>query len=114
MKNWSAIEKTLAALAAVVFVVVAGLGVVALRTDDSRQLPEGCEGAILDDDLEADDSPADALRVFVQSRTDFPIDDSWVLESDDGGAYVFVSDRGGHFEVEVRDGLVRRFMKCPD
>lgn len=114
MKNWSAIEKALAGLAVLVFVVVAGLGVMAWRADDSELLPEGCEGAAIDDDLEADTSPADALRTFVQSRTDFPIDDSWILESNDEGAYVFVSENGGHFEVEVRKGLVRRFMKCPE
>lgn len=114
MKNWSLVEKVLAAVAVVVFSGVVVLGVLAMRTDSGEALPEGCEGATLDSDLDADASPVDALRVFVQSRSDFPIDDSWVLESDTDGKYVFVSDNGGHFEIEVSGGLVRRFMKCPE
>ncbi len=114
MKNWSVLEKVLAAVAVVVFLGVAILGVVAWRSDDGEALPDGCEGSSHESDIEADASPVDALRVFVQSRTDFPIDDSWVLESDTDGNYVFVSDEGGHFEVEISSGLVRRYMKCPD
>lgn len=113
VKNWTVVDKILAGVAVVVFLAVGGLAVVALRSDNDEALPEGCDGAILDDDLVGDDSPVDALRLFVQSRTDYPTDDSWILESDSDGAYVFVSDNGGHFEVEVRDGIVRRFMKCP-
>jgi hypothetical protein len=115
VQNWTVIEKVLAAVAVVVFVAVAALGVLALVSDgDDEALPEGCEGARLDSDLEAESSPVDALRIFVQSRPgDFPVDDSWVLESDDRGVFVFVSEQGGHYEVEVRDGLVRRFLMCP-
>lgn len=116
MKEWSLVEKVLAALAVVVFVGVAVLGVVAWRSDDDdgTAVPEGCEGSTLDSDLGSDDTPVDALRRFVQSRPElFPVDDSWVLESDDDGVYVFVSENGGRYEVEVQRGLVRRYLSCP-
>jgi hypothetical protein len=117
MSTWSPFEKGLAVVAALVFVGVAVLGVVAWRSggDDEGAVPEGCDGATLDSELTSDDGPIDALRHFVQARPEaFPVDDSWVLESDDAGAYVFVSDSGGRFEVEVRRGLVRRYLSCPD
>lgn len=116
MRDWSPLEKALAAVAALVAVVVVVLAVWAWRSGgDDEAVPEGCVGETLDSELTADASPADALRGFVQARPElFPVDDSWVLESDDGGAYVFVSDNGGQFEVEVRDGLVRRFLSCPE
>lgn len=107
------LDRVLAGLAVMVLIVVVGLAVVAVRRDNDRALPEGCEGAVLEDDLVGDESPVDALRLFVQSRSDYPLDDSWVLESDADGAYVFTSDNDGYYEVEVRDGIVRRFMKCP-
>lgn len=114
VKNWSTLEKALAGLAAVIVLVVVVLGVVAWRSgEDEVSWPEGCEGGVLDSDLEADASPVDALRVFVQGRDDFPLDANWVLESDTGGVYRFVNDTGGHFEIDIQDGLVRRFMKCP-
>ena len=113
VKNWSNLERALAGVAVAVFVGVAVLGVIALRSDE-EQIPEGCEGASLDSDFESDDSPADVLRAFVQSRPDeFPVDDNWLLESDDDGLYRFVNDTGGRYEIEVRDGLVRRFLRCP-
>jgi hypothetical protein len=117
VREWSTLEKVLAGIAAVVFVGVAALGVVAWRSggDDSESVPDGCRGETLDSELTTDASPVDALRGFVQTRPElFPVDDSWTLQSDDDGAYVFVSDNGGRFEVEVRQGLVRRYLSCPD
>jgi hypothetical protein len=116
MRDWSPVEKILAALAVLVFVGVAALGVVAWGSggDDDTAVPEGCEGSTLDSDLTSDDTPVDALRRFVQSRPElFPVDDSWVLESDDDGVYLFVSESGGHYEVAVERGLVRRYLSCP-
>ena len=116
MRNWSPLEKGLAVVALVVFVGVAVLGVMALRSGgDDDAVPEGCEGGRLESELTSDDGPVDALRNFVQTRPEaFPLDDSWVLESDEAGEYLFVSDNGGRFEVEVRQGLVRRYLSCPD
>ncbi|MFP4512198.1 MAG: hypothetical protein ACLFRV_04525 [Acidimicrobiales bacterium] len=113
MKDWSVLEKVLAAVAVLVFVGVGALGLVAWRSGDG--VPDGCEVARDDSDIEGDMAPTDALRVFVQARSDeFPVDDSWILESDDDGVYTFVSEADGYYEVDVRDGLVRRFMTCPD
>jgi hypothetical protein len=116
VREWSLVEKVLAAVAVVVFIGVAVLAVVAWRSgDDDGAVPDGCEGQTLDSDLESDASPVDALRIFVQDRPgDFPVDDSWTTASVEGGTYLFVSDNGGHFEIEVRDGLVRRYLICPD
>jgi hypothetical protein len=117
VRDWSPFEKGLAVVAGLVFVAVAVLGVVAWRSggDDEVVVPAGCDGGRLDSELTSDDGPADALRLFVQARPEsFPVDDSWVLESDDDGVFLFVSDNGGRFEVEVRQGLVRRYLSCPD
>ncbi|MGY6502099.1 MAG: hypothetical protein ACXIVQ_14545 [Acidimicrobiales bacterium] len=116
MKTWSVLDKSLAAAAALVFVVVAVLGVVALRSDGTEEGRDGCRTATLDEPgLTSDDGPVDALRNFVQGRPeDFPVDDSWVVESDSDGVTVFTSANGGEFEVEVSDGVVRRYLSCPD
>lgn len=114
MRNWSVTEKLLAVLAATVFVVVGVLGVLALTRGGGEEIPEGCEGATDDSGLVTDLGPSDALRVFVQARPEqFPVDDSWRLESDDGGMYVFVSDRDGYYEIEVERGSVQRYLSCP-
>ena len=109
------LEKVLAGVAAVVFVGVGVLAVVALRSGGD-DVPEGCEVAEHDSDLDLDLSPVDALRMFVQERPDqFPVDDSWRLESDDDEVFTFVSDHtSGYYEVDIRDGMVRRYMICPD
>jgi hypothetical protein len=117
VRDWSPLEKALVVVAVLVFVAVAALGAVAWRSgsDDEAVVPPGCDGASLDSELTSADGPADALRLFVQARPEaFPVDDSWVLESDDEGVFLFVSDNGGRFEVEVRQGLVRRYLSCPD
>lgn len=109
-------EKVLAVVAVLVFVGVAVLGILAVLSDgDDDAVPEGCDGSRVDTDLAGESSPSDALRLFVQDRSDeFPVDDNWVLESDEDGRYLFVNDQGGHYEVEVEDGLVRRYLSCPD
>ncbi len=114
MRNWSVTEKVLGVLAVVVFVGVGVLGVFALMGRGGEEIPEGCEGASDDSGLITDLSPTDALRVFVQARPEqFPIDDSWRLDSDDNEIYVFVSDREGYYEVEVDRGYVQRYLSCP-
>ena len=114
MQNWSIPERVLAVVAGVVAVAVVALGVVALRSSGQDADPE-CEVATLDSELTSDTGAVDALRRFVQARPDdFPVDDSWIVQSDEGGVTVFSSRRGGQFEVEVADGLVRRYAICPE
>lgn len=116
MKDWSRLDKGLAATASVVLVVVIVLGVLALRPSGDDVVDDRCRTATLDEPgLTSDMGPVDALRVFVQGQPDdFPVDDSWIVESDTGDVTIFTSANGGEFEVEVSDGVVRRYVSCPD
>lgn len=115
VKRWSVLERVLAVVALLVFVGVGVLAVIAMRSGSDETAPDGCEVARDDSGTESNLSPVDVLRQFVQDRSDrFPLDDSWVLESDEDDRYRFVSDSDGYYEVDVSDGAVTRFMVCPD
>jgi hypothetical protein len=111
VKSWSVVDKALVGVLLVVVAVAATFGVLALRGGGDDRCQEGT----LESDLEVDIGPVEVFQAYIQSRPDdYPVDDSWILESDDDGEYVFVSDNGGRFEVAVRAGLVRRYLSCPD
>ncbi|MBK5224093.1 MAG: hypothetical protein JJE52_14710 [Acidimicrobiia bacterium] len=107
MRNWSPIQLGLVALALVVFVAVAALGLVALSGADVTCV-EGEQAVIAPVDRPAEE----ALGEFVANNSDqYPLG-GWEVDEVDGDVTTFVNDDGGDHEVVVESGVVRSFSRC--